>query len=195
MPKCNPHIWRMPRIGDLTLDCEACDRKMDFMSEMTPNFRASIMNGYERRRGPGPADEFREAFNAAFDGAHKAWMAANGHPKTPEESPQQWRERITRRNKMRQSLQVLVHAPRHLGKMPQVTVVPAPRSLGKLPGATEVPGFQRGVQPASELDMDAFADDVMAADVFENRKQAFAVKWSAFKRRTSLEGKEIADLS
>ena len=80
------------------------------------------------------------------------------------------------------------------GKMPPVNVVG-----GSVPAATPL------VPPASELDMDAFAADVFAADlmadgvvapnlsIFQDRKDAFAVKWSAFKRRTVVEAKDLAD--
>ena len=32
MTKCNPHHWRIPRVGDDALECETCGRRLRFMS-------------------------------------------------------------------------------------------------------------------------------------------------------------------
>ena len=67
MAKCSPHNWETPAVGDDGVVCHDCGRKLSFMDDITPNIRGSIMNGYERRSGPDTYEEFKEAFNAAFD--------------------------------------------------------------------------------------------------------------------------------
>ena len=69
---CRPHHWRTPKVGDAALECEACGRRLDFAKDITPNIRASIVVGYERRTGN--ADGFRAAFNAAYDAAVAAYI-------------------------------------------------------------------------------------------------------------------------
>ncbi len=72
---CRVHHWATPSVGDDALICEECGRGLVLMGGITPNIRASIMVGYERRCGPGAIDGFRSAFNAAYDGALRRFRA------------------------------------------------------------------------------------------------------------------------
>ena len=73
--KCRPvHDWKMPEIGDDALVCNACGRSMDFMSEMTPNLRASIINGRQRHYGDAAGEEFQAAFDAAEADAKRRYV-------------------------------------------------------------------------------------------------------------------------
>ena len=67
--KCKPHIWQTPQEADSGITCQECGRYMDFMEDITPNLRASIVNGVERRRGREYGDTWRKAFDTAFDAA------------------------------------------------------------------------------------------------------------------------------
>ena len=69
--RCSPHAWRMPKAGDDNLECEACGRRLNFVADVTPNMRASIVNAYEKHRGPELGAAFRNAFNAAFEDAKR----------------------------------------------------------------------------------------------------------------------------
>ena len=66
---CRVHHWATPSVGDEALICEECGRELGLMGGITPNIRASITVGYERRCGSGAIDGFRSAFNAAYDDA------------------------------------------------------------------------------------------------------------------------------
>ena len=65
--KCRPHRWRKPQVGDDAIDCERCGRSIRY-SEMSPNIRASIANGFYTRFGHdnSVADEFAGAMREAF---------------------------------------------------------------------------------------------------------------------------------
>ena len=80
MAKCKPHKWRMPKVGDDALECEACGRKLLY-GQITPNMRASIVNGYERRMGDcnSGVEEFRAALYETEENAR-----ARGFPAIPE---------------------------------------------------------------------------------------------------------------
>ena len=71
-PKCKPvHSWRMPKVGDETLDCYVCGRSLRF-DEMEPYHPPSIILAIYRRKPAGYAKRFRDRFvkaaNAAIDG-------------------------------------------------------------------------------------------------------------------------------
>jgi hypothetical protein len=74
MKRCRPHNWKLPEVGDDALVCLECGRSLDFVAELTPNMRASIVNAAERF-GPGGADQFREALHAAQGAALERWEA------------------------------------------------------------------------------------------------------------------------
>ena len=71
MSNCKVHQWRMPKIGEEALVCEVpeCERSLEKPLDfalLSVNMMASIVNSIERRKGPGPADEFRAALHAAY---------------------------------------------------------------------------------------------------------------------------------
>ena len=65
-PRCSPHNWKLPVVGDDALSCDACGRTLKFLTEITPSMQASIIAAYEQRLGPEAGDTFRKAFHAAF---------------------------------------------------------------------------------------------------------------------------------
>ena len=65
MAKCSPHTWNLPLVGDDGLTCITCGRYLDFMGDITPNIRASIVNGVERRLGRDAARTFSDRFTRA----------------------------------------------------------------------------------------------------------------------------------
>ena len=64
MPRCSPHEWNPPRVGDPALVCAACGRELPF-EEISRYARRSILDTVERRRGADAADAFEEKFWAA----------------------------------------------------------------------------------------------------------------------------------
>ena len=82
MAKCRPHHWRMPKVGDDAVVCEVCGRELLY-GQITPNMRASIVNGYERRVGDchPVVDEFSSALYAAEEDARRrGWPAIPERP-------------------------------------------------------------------------------------------------------------------
>lgn len=75
MRQCSPHTWRTPTPDDDGLACETCGRFLDFMEDITPNMRASIIVAYEDRRGPAHGERFRTAFATAEAAARARWHA------------------------------------------------------------------------------------------------------------------------
>ena len=67
--KCRPHSWRLPEVGDEALECDACDRRIDYRSEMTTLKYASIVDACEARRGNVAGERFRTALVAAWAAA------------------------------------------------------------------------------------------------------------------------------
>ena len=82
---CQPHDWKLPKVGDDALVCGTCGRSIDYRSEMTLGMMASIMGRRDLRDG------FRQAFQAAYDDAEKRFAppasAAHPPPAQPQKQP------------------------------------------------------------------------------------------------------------
>ena len=61
---CRPHWWRLPVVGDESLVCDECGRRLAFAT-MSGDICASVVDGFERRHGEEAGAEFRSAFYKA----------------------------------------------------------------------------------------------------------------------------------
>ena len=61
---CKPHWWKVPASGDDAFLCEVCRRRLAFDS-IGIDVLMSIFEGFQRRHGDGPADEFRRSYYRA----------------------------------------------------------------------------------------------------------------------------------
>lgn len=70
---CKPvHQWALPKVGDTCLGCEVCGRRIDFLIDLTPTLRASIVNGRRNHFGEDDADRFRHALYEAIEADQKS---------------------------------------------------------------------------------------------------------------------------
>ena len=120
MAKCRPHHWRMPRVGDTALVCEACGRELPF-GEISPNMRASIVVAYDARCGVEAGAAFREAVDAAVE--HLFPRAGVIDP-LPKPGPLPKRERPPREPRLRIDTPLTGPLPKRESRFPKRPLPP-----------------------------------------------------------------------
>ena len=66
VPKCKPHRWATPTVGDRGLTCGRCGRHMDFHHDIHPNTVEILAAAYRRLNGEEAADRFEGAMEDAM---------------------------------------------------------------------------------------------------------------------------------